>query len=49
MPLLAAMFMHCVLMTTMQSYTPPEKEKEMFCFVFNVFERSDLSFSLNVQ
>lgn len=29
MLLLAIMFMHCVLMTTMQSYTPPEKEK---CF-----------------
>lgn len=49
MPLLAIMFMLCVLMTMMQCYTPPEKENEMFCFALNVFERLDLSFSLNVQ
>lgn len=49
MPLLTIMFMHCVVMTMMQCYTSPEKENEMFCFVLNVFERSDISFSLNVQ
>lgn len=48
MPLLAIKFMHCVVMTMMQCYTP-EKENQMLCFVLNVFERLDLSFSLNIQ
>lgn len=49
MPLIAIMIMHCVVMTMMQCYSPPEKQNEMFCIVLNVFERSDLTFSLNVQ